>query len=128
MRHSSLIGFALCALVIAACDERPLPRIGIVEPGTGGVPSATTLSIIPSTAQIVVGMTVQFTTNAPFELQSSVQWASLQPEIAATTPTGLVQGLRVGTATIVARYSFDTTIFGSAVVVVNPGTQIPMRP
>src|SRR5262245_1062105 len=123
MRHFSLIGIAVCALAVAACDQRPLPRLGIiVEPGdsTGITPGP--LSVIPSSAQIVVGMTVQFRTNAPIELVGQVQWISLQPDIAPTTPNGLVQGIRVGTATIVARYSFDTTTFGTAVVVVNPGT------
>ena len=123
MRHLSLFGIALWALVVGACDQRPLPRIGIiVGPGdsTGITPGP--LAVIPSRAEIVVGMTIQFRTNAPVELLGQVQWASIQPEIAATTPTGLVQGLRVGTATIVARYSFDTTVFGTAVLVVNPGT------
>lgn len=124
MRRFSFIAFALCALVVGACDDRPLPRIGIVAPGdtTGSFPSTGTLTIIPNRVAILVGGTVQFRTNAPFEFQNSIQWSSLQPEIAATTPTGLVQGIRVGTATIVARYSFDTTTFGSAIVVVNPGT------
>jgi hypothetical protein len=123
MRHFSLLAIAACAIAVAACDQRPLPRIGIiVEPGdsTGITPGP--LSVIPSSAQIVVGMTVQFRTNAPVELLGQIQWISRQPDIAATTPDGLVQGLRVGTATIVARYSFDTTTFGTAVVVVNPGT------
>jgi hypothetical protein len=123
MRHFSLVAIAVCAIAVAACDQRPLPRLGlIVGPGdsTGITPGP--LSIIPSRAEIVVGMTVQFRTNAPIEVVGQVQWISLQPDIAATTPSGLVQGLRVGTATIVARYSFDTTTFGTAVVVVNPGT------
>jgi hypothetical protein len=123
MRHFSFIGIAAFAIAVAACDQRPLPRIGIiVEPGdsTGVTPGP--LSIIPGRAEIVVGGTVQFRTNAPIEIVGQVQWISLQPDIAPTTPTGLVQGLRVGTATIVARYSFDTTTFGTAVVVVNPGT------
>jgi hypothetical protein len=123
MRHFSLIGIALCALAVAACDQRPLPRIGIiVAPGDSSGITPGPLSVIPSRAEIVVGGTVQFRTNAPIEIVGQVQWISLQPEIAPTTPTGLVQGIRVGTATIVARYAFDTTTFGTAVIVVNPGT------
>jgi hypothetical protein len=122
MRHISLIGFALCALVVAACDDRPLPRIGLVEPVDSTGSTTGTLTIIPNRVDMIVGGAFQFRTNAPIQVQNDIQWISSQPEVASTSPSGLVRALRVGTTTIIARYSFDTTTFGSAVVVVNPGT------
>ena len=75
-----------------------------------------------------MGSSIQLNTNAPLSLQNQVQWSSLKSTVATVTPSGLVTGVAVGTATITARYVFDTTRVATAVVdvtgttVTNPGT------
>ena len=121
MRRLSLIGFGLCALAISACDFRTTPRLGALDPttgDTGSTPGSTTLRVIPNRVQLAIGASYQLVTDAPFGLESRVQWRSLNPATAAVTPGGVVTGVAVGTATIVARYSFDTTASATATVVV----------
>ena len=126
MRYLSLIGFALCAIGVGACDERPLPRIGLLNPSSDttrtGNPTTGPLNVIPNRVQLPIGATYQLATDAPFSLESRVQWRSLNPSIAAVSPSGVVQALAAGSATIIARYSFDTTTSATAVVVVSAPT------
>lgn len=74
----------------------------------------------PSFVQVAVASTIQLSTNAPGTLASQVRWTSLQSTIASVTQTGRVTTLTAGTATIVARYVFDTTNVASATIVVTP--------
>jgi uncharacterized protein YjdB len=120
MRRLSLIGFGLCALALSACDYRTTPRIAVLGPAadTVSTPGGTTLTVIPNRVQLAIGSSYQLATDAPFGLESRVQWRSLNPGIAAVTPGGVVTGVAAGTATIRARYSFDTTAAATATVVV----------
>jgi hypothetical protein len=81
-------------------------------------PSTGRLAVIPNRVQLAIGSSYQLTTNAPFGSESRVQWRSLNPGIAAVTPGGVVTALGAGTASIMARYSFDTTITALATVTV----------
>lgn len=74
----------------------------------------------PSFVQLAAAGTIQLSTNAPSNLVSQVRWTSLQSTIASVTQTGLVTTLTAGTATVVARYVFDTTNVASATIVVTP--------
>jgi hypothetical protein len=130
MRRVSFIGLALCALAIAACDYRTTPRLGVLEPvGDTGTtnPSTARLTIIPNRVQLAIGSSFQLTTDAPFNLESRVQWRSLQPGIVAVTPGGVVTAIGAGTASVMARYSFDTTITALATVTV-VGPNLGMTP
>jgi hypothetical protein len=125
MRTLSLIGFALCALMVGACDYRATPRFGGLAPAsdTAGSITTTPLSVIPNRVQLAIGSSFQLTTDAPFGFETRVQWRSLQPSIAAVTPSGVVTALAAGTATVTARYSFDTTTVAIATVsVIGPNT------
>ena len=128
MRKLSLIGFVLCTVAVAACDERSIARFAGTETVTGGSPTTpglpSTIRILPNQVQMAIGTSVLLSTDAPLGFESRVQWRSSQPAVAAVTPGGLVTGLAPGTATIVARYSFDTTVAAAATVVV-VGTGAP---
>ena len=114
---------AATAIILAtACDASTQPDVAVFGVRTGSGNSG--LQVSPSTAQITVGGLIQLTTNAPIDSQNVLQWSSSQPSVAATSPTGLVQGITPGTANITVRYSSDTTTFATAVIKVNavPGT------
>jgi hypothetical protein len=128
MRTLSLIGLVVCSVAVAACDERTIARFAGSEPANGGSTtnpgSPSTLRILPNQVQMAIGTSVLLSTDAPLGFESRVRWSSLQPAVAAVTPGGLVTALAPGTATIVARYSFDTTIAATATIVV-VGTVAP---
>jgi Big-like domain-containing protein len=129
MRLHPLVTLMLAGSALAACDQAASPTIaGLGGAGTGpitggggaGGTSGTTSSItvLPNTAQLIVGGSVQLSTNAPLALQSQIQWGSLQPAIVAVSPSGLATAVAPGTAVIVARFAFDTTQTGSATITV----------
>lgn len=122
-----LLSFALAASAafsILACDTASSPGIGrLLGPGslTQDTTSSTAqLVVTPSFVQLAVASTVQLSTNAPSSLTSQVRWTSLQSTIASVSQTGRVTTLTAGTATIVARYAFDSTNVASATIVVTP--------
>jgi uncharacterized protein YjdB len=128
----SFIVMATTAALLAACQESTSPIIaglggGVTEPTSNNAGSTAPLAISPNRVQLLVGGTVQLNTNAPVSLQNQIQWSSLRSTVAAVSPSGLVTGVAVGTATITARYLFDTTRVATAVVdvtgtVTNPPT------
>jgi uncharacterized protein YjdB len=124
----NLIVVSVAAAMLAACDQSTTPAIAGLGgttsvPSGGGVSSNTApLAILPNHAQLLVGATFQFTTNAPTSLQNQVQWSSLQSTVATVSPTGLITAVAVGTATITARYSFDSTRVATATVDVTKPT------
>jgi len=126
MRKSLILLITAAAAMLAACDQA-------ISPGVAGLGSTTTgqststggttaLAIVPNRIQLAAGATFQLSTNAPSNLQSRVQWSSQQSTVAAVSPTGLVSAISAGTATIIARYSFDTTRAATAVVTVTGTT------
>lgn len=126
MRIPHVILASMAALALAACDQTTSRLAGIgATTGSGsgnnggGVSS---LFISPNRVQLLVGGTFQLGTNAPFSLQNQVQWNSLQSTIVLVSPSGLVTGVAPGTATVTARYAFDTTRVASATVIVTGTT------
>ena len=115
---------ATAALSIVACDTASSPGIGrLLGPDTlthDTTSSTAQLVVTPSFVQLAAASTVQLSTNAPSNLASQVRWTSLQSTIASVSQTGLVTTLTAGTATVVARYAFDTTNVASATIVVTP--------
>jgi len=125
--RNSLIVVSVAAALLAACDQAISPTVAGLGGNTGTSPgnvsnNATPIAITPSSAQLRVGGTFQFSTNAPASLQSQVQWGSLGSTVATVSPSGLVTAVAVGTATITARYAFDTTHVATATVVVTGAT------
>ena len=121
MRPLSLICFAAGALALGACDYRATPRFGALAPAidtTGATPGTARLTIIPTRVQLAIGASFQLATDAPFSLESRVQWRSSNPSIAAVTPGGVLTGRATGTTTVIARYAFDTTNVATTTVVV----------
>jgi hypothetical protein len=131
--RTSFIVMATATVLLAACEQSTSPAIAglggaFTTPTTSNAGSSAPLVISPGRAQLIVGGSIQLNTNAPLSLQNQVQWSSLRSTVAAVSPSGLVTGVAVGTATITARYVFDTTRVATAVVdvtgttVTNPGT------
>ncbi|HVX41447.1 MAG TPA: Ig-like domain-containing protein [Gemmatimonadaceae bacterium] len=123
MRIHSLIALTIAAAALSACDQATAPRVaGLGGTGTvsgGGTTTNNTtapLLVNPGSLQLAVGATFQLGTNAPVSLQSQVQWTSLQSTIATVSASGLVSAVAPGTATIVARYAFDTTRAATATI------------
>lgn len=115
------LSFAVAMFSLLACDSDRTPTIAGIGGGTIPPGSSTgQLAITPSSAEILVGGTVQLTTNAPAALQGQIEWFSLSPTIASVSQTGLVTGGGIGSATIRARAIGDTTNVATAVVVVRP--------
>lgn len=125
MRMQSIIAFA-AVLAIAACDAATSPKLaGLSGPGgssggTNGGNTAQQLVITPNLVQLKVGTTFQLSTNATAAQQSQIQWSSLAPAIVTVTQSGVVSAAASGTATIVARYSFDTTNVATATIIASP--------
>lgn len=121
MRRSFIFLAFVASAAIAACDTATNPRIAQLGPTTGA-DSVVRLTISPATIQIAVGAQFQLTTNAAPAQVAQVQWATLQGNIAGVSPDGVVTGFAPGSATITARYSFDTTQVASATVNVTGAT------
>lgn len=115
---------ASAALCILACDTASSPGIGrLLGPDTlthDTTSSTTQLVVTPSFVQLAAASVLQLSTNAPGNLASQVRWTSLQPTIASVSQTGRVTTLTAGTATITARYVFDTTNVAAATILVTP--------
>jgi len=128
MRLHPLITLILAGSALVACDQAAVPTIAGLGGGTGPVGSggntggsngtATSITVLPNQAQLIVGGSVQLSTNAPLALQSQIQWTSLQPTVVAVSPSGLATAVAPGTAVVVARFAFDTTQSGSATITV----------
>lgn len=115
MRRSSVFLGLAASVVIAACDTANPPIVANLGP-SNGADTVVRLSISPSSIQLAINQQFQLTTNATGSNAAQVQWSSLQPNIAGVSPDGLVNAFAPGSATITARYSFDTTQVASAIV------------
>ncbi len=112
--------------MLAACEHTTSPIVagigGNAAPPGSVNNNVTPLLISPSRVQLIVGGTIQFTTNAPPSLRSQVQWSSSPSTVATVSPSGFATAVAVGTATITARYAFDTTNVSTATVDVSGTT------
>jgi len=125
--RTPLIVISVAAAMLAACDQATSPIVaglgGAATTPPGSVNNnAPPIVITPSQVQLLVGATFQFSTNAPAPLQNQVQWSSLQSTVVTVSPSGLATAVAVGTATITARFVFDTTRVATATVVVTGPT------
>lgn len=104
----------IAAIAVSGCDQGVNGFVGVI----GGGATGSRLQVTPSAAQIAVGQTFAFQTNASLTLANQVQWRSLNSQIATVNNNGVVTGIFPGSATIQARFAFDTTQVASAVVTV----------
>jgi hypothetical protein len=119
------------AAVLAAC-EGPAGEPGAAGPaGEDGVAggdgtSGAAVSVSPSTGTVEVGATLQLeatTTPAP-ETAETYTWASSNVEVATVDADGMVSGMAVGTALLVATGS-DSGATGVTGVSVIPSSVVP---
>jgi uncharacterized protein YjdB len=125
--RTPLIIVAAAVALLAGCEQAITPTVaglgGTTAVPPGNVSSNTApLIISPASAQLRVGGTFQFGTNAPTALQSQVEWGSLESTIATVSPSGLVTAVAIGAATITARYAFDSSRVATATVTVTGAT------
>ncbi len=125
MRRLILLSTAVVA--IAACERSAFPTVAGLSGSTGvdtnnTGPITTPLAITPSTVQLTVGTLFQFGTNAPLGLQSEIQWNTLNSGVVTVSPTGLVSAVAPGSATVTARFTFDTLHVATATVIVTAAT------
>lgn len=115
-----LLIFVAAVAALAGCDGRTILLAGVSADTTNG----NTLIITPNPATVTAGSSIQLATNAPLTQQSQVQWGSSNTTVATISPSGSVHGIRAGTVTISARYSFDTTRVATSTlnVIALPGT------
>jgi hypothetical protein len=120
---------AILAALVGDCSEAPGPPD---TPGAG--PDAPTpeppvpvpsVSIQPTSASMVVGETVQLTATVAPSSDAGFTWASSEPEVAAVSNSGLVEGLAQGAATVTATTA-DAS--GSAAVTITEAPAPPAPP
>ncbi|HEU0298180.1 MAG TPA: Ig-like domain-containing protein [Longimicrobium sp.] len=123
-----LPAFLLAALAAAACDSP--------SGGGGGSPDIARVFVTPSESTLNAGETVQLSAQARDGDNGVVsgaqfQWASLEQDVATVTQTGLVTGIKTGSARIVATADgkADTAtvnVIGSAAECDAPGAGISL--
>lgn len=121
MRLHTSIPLILGAAALLACDQSgafTLAGLGTTAAGNAA------LVISPNKVTLSVGGAAQLSTNAPLNLQTQVQWSSLESTIVTVSPSGLINAVGPGTATVTARFATDTTNVGSATITVT-GTTTP---
>ncbi len=108
MRNQRAFVLVLAIAGLLGCESNDLGMIaGVGGPGTGaGGNGTTSLTVLPTGAQITVGSTIQLSTNAGNS--SALQWSSSNNTVATVSGTGLVTGISVGTTAITVRLTTDT--------------------
>jgi uncharacterized protein YjdB len=109
---------AIAAAGLVACDQQT-PSLTASLGNVGLFGSSSGILVTPNVARLVIGQSIQLSTNAPDTLASAVEWVSLQPRIAVVTQDGLVTAVRTGTATILARLTADTNRVSPSTIIVN---------
>lgn len=116
MRKRVAWAVGLAFIGALACDDRNADQVAGI--GGGEPVNDTSLTVLPTSVQISVGSNTQLSTNVGNS--SQLEWRSSDNNVATVTGTGLVTGRGPGTATIVVRFTADTTNTASATVSVTP--------
>ena len=86
-------------------------------------PTPNTITVSPASASIEKGKTTQLTsTITPNNANASVSWSSSDETIATVNQNGLVTGVAVGSATITATSTEDSTLIDTATITVTKPT------
>jgi hypothetical protein len=105
---ATVVGFSQDAAVLTAED---FLRIRF-RAGVGSLPAVTSVVVLPATATIDIGATVQLTANVqPPNASQLVAWSTSDAGVATVNANGVVTGVAAGSATITgtAGASTDTT-------------------
>ncbi len=118
------VGAGTASIIGTANGKSGSASVTVTVPAQATVASVT---VTPATSSILVGATVQLTATVrdaggnPLTGRT-VEWSSSDPTTATVTTTGLVTGIKAGTATIVATSETKTA---SSVITVGPTTPPP---
>lgn len=132
MRFARSAAAMLLAVVLAACaGDSPVSVVPAVvsqasDAAFAGVPGGqkcASVTVAPSSATLSIGGQVAlaamvYNKKGTVIPGAPVQWSSASVAVAAVSSTGLVTGVAPGTTTITARCASNTTVVGSASVVV----------
>jgi uncharacterized protein YjdB len=111
--------------LLSACDTSASPTVAGIGGGTS-INGRQPLIVTPSSITLAAGSSFQLATNAPPGLQPLLQWASLDETVVTVSPSGMIEGVGAGTATITVNYSDDTANVGTSIITVigSPPTAI----
>ena len=104
----------LALVALCACGDTP----GVPTPRDDKVTSVT---VSPSTVAMLIGDKVPLSAAVavgPDQVDRRVRWSSENPMIGTVDDTGLVSGLAAGVTKITATSLADTTVTGTAVIIV----------
>ncbi|HEX6039382.1 Ig-like domain-containing protein [Longimicrobium sp.] len=126
VRVGGLSGIAASATVEGslAVQQGARSLIYVLLPGDveGAPPAAATVVVLPSSAEVDEGSTVQLAavvlSEDGVELADSVTWSSVSPAVAGVDATGLVTAL--GNGEVEVRATAPNGVYGSCVVTVYP--------
>ncbi|MEO6055967.1 MAG: Ig-like domain-containing protein, partial [Gemmatimonadales bacterium] len=90
---------AILAAFAVACSDGPAPSN---TPKGGPDAPPPSVSVEPTTASIVVGETVQLSASVAHGIGDQLGWATSEPDVAAVSASGLVEGRAEGTAVVTA--------------------------
>jgi uncharacterized protein YjdB len=123
-------GGPVTIIATSAADQNARAAASVTV--TPGAP--VTLTLVPQTAQVEIGRTVQLVGIVGGATNQTVNYTSSAPAVATVSPTGgLVTGVSAGTAVITARTAADANVFQTSTITVTtaPGTgpaQISVTP
>jgi|SRR5689334_2183200 hypothetical protein len=121
MRKHTIIALSFAVAALVACDVDRTPTLAGIGGGLSTAPigsDSTQLLVFPSSAQIVLGGSIQLRTNVLDTAFQQLEWVSFNPLIATVSQTGLVTGGSLGSATIRVRLVGDTTNIATSVILV----------
>jgi uncharacterized protein YjdB len=123
-------GGPVTVIATSAADQNARAAASVTV--TPGAP--VTLTLVPQTASVEMGRTVQLVGIVGGSTNQTVNYTSSAPAVATVSPTGgLVTGVSAGTAVITARTAADANVFQTSTITVTtaPGTgpaQISVTP
>ncbi len=98
-------------------------EVGLYLLSASGIPlTGTTLSVSPTTANLVAGQTLQATATIAGNANTSIQWGSANSNIASVSPTGLIRAITAGTVNITVTSLADPAKVATVVVTVAQST------
>jgi hypothetical protein len=123
VRTSAMRGFALMALsalAFTACEDKSTQPIITPE---------VTVTVVPSSATLVVGQSQDFAAVVANADDTSVTWSSSNDAVATVSAAGRVTAVTPGSVIIRATSNQNPAVFGAASVVVqpDPGAQVTIQ-
>ncbi len=89
-------------------------------------PTVDSVTVSPDVLNLTLASTEQLTATVSVSggAAQTVNWSSSNPSVATVSSTGLVTAVGVGTATITATSTYDTSVSGSCAVIVGEPTNV----